>query len=183
MRQIVPSARVQTGLYSPPLHTATISAKQCNKWYCKGRKLGSMQGALISGPHLSSPPGNRGAYVHFKPRRDPGTGTGRLVVLAVGAGGCTIFYVSHREEVPYTHRKHAVFVSPETEKMLGLQTFTQVLTLARLNGTHSVYNSLVAKIKKHLLHDPLWRCCFCCFHVREAPWQLFHAGNKPSVAQ
>lgn len=86
-----------------------------------------MRSALTLGPHLSPPPGNcRGAYVHFKPRRDPAKGTRQLVVLAVGAGGFTIFYVSHREEVPYTHRKHAVFVSPETEKMLGLQTFAQV---------------------------------------------------------
>jgi hypothetical protein len=48
-------------------------------------------------------------------------------VLAVAGGGFIIFYYTHREEIPYTHRRHAVFVSPETEKMLGLQTFQQVL--------------------------------------------------------
>lgn len=49
-----------------------------------------------------------------------------MVLIAIGGGGFLVFYVTHREEVPYTHRKHAVFVSPETEMVLGLETFKQV---------------------------------------------------------
>ncbi len=49
-------------------------------------------------------------------------------MIAVAAGGVAIFYFTHLEDVPYTHRRHAVFVSPETEKVLGLQTFEQVCT-------------------------------------------------------
>jgi hypothetical protein len=65
--------------------------------------------------------------VHFKPRGGPSRGSRQTAVLAVAGGGFIIFYYTHREEIPYTHRRHAVFVSPETEKMLGLQTFQQVL--------------------------------------------------------
>ena len=44
--------------------------------------------------------------------------------MAGGAGG--IYYVTHIETVPYTHRRHAVLVSPATERSLGSQTFKQV---------------------------------------------------------
>jgi len=49
-----------------------------------------------------------------------------MVLIAIGGGGFLVFYMTHREEIPYTHRKHAVFVSPETEMVLGLETFKQV---------------------------------------------------------
>ena len=42
-----------------------------------------------------------------------------------------MYYVTHQQEVPYTHRKHAIFVSPQTEIALGLQTFQQVLHISR----------------------------------------------------
>lgn len=43
----------------------------------------------------------------------------------VGAGGA-IYYVAHIETVPYTHRRHAVLVSPATERALGAEVFKQV---------------------------------------------------------
>ena len=44
-----------------------------------------------------------------------------------GAGG--VYYVTHIETVPYTHRRHAVLVSAATERSLGAQTFKQVCLL------------------------------------------------------
>ena len=43
----------------------------------------------------------------------------------VGAGGAG-YYVAHIETVPYTHRRHAVLVSPATERALGADVFKQV---------------------------------------------------------
>jgi hypothetical protein len=47
-------------------------------------------------------------------------------MVVVGAGGA-LYYVTHLQEVPYTHRRHAIFVSPQTEIALGLATYAQVL--------------------------------------------------------
>lgn len=46
------------------------------------------------------------------------------MLVVGGAGG--VYYVAHIETVPYTHRRHAVLVSPATERSLGAQTFKQV---------------------------------------------------------
>lgn len=50
-------------------------------------------------------------------------------MILLGAGGVAlVVYVTHLEEVPYTHRKHFVLVSPSFEKALGIQQFQQVGT-------------------------------------------------------
>ena len=54
-------------------------------------------------------------------------GGGRNAYILVGIGALGgVYYVTHQQEVPYTHRKHAIFVSPQTEIQLGVQTFEQV---------------------------------------------------------
>ena len=64
-------------------------------------------------------------YVQF--RRKPVWQSGKNGYILVGVGGLgALYYVTHQQEVPYTHRKHAIFVSPETEIQLGVQTFEQV---------------------------------------------------------
>ena len=66
----------------------------------------------------------RRSYVQF--RRKP-VWSGRNAYMLVGVGTLGgIYYVNHLQEVPYTHRKHAIFVSPQTEIQLGVQTFEQV---------------------------------------------------------
>ncbi len=47
------------------------------------------------------------------------------MLVGVGAIGVVV-YVTHLEEVPYTHRRHFVLVSPELEKSLGIAQFQQV---------------------------------------------------------
>ena len=54
----------------------------------------------------------------------------RPVLLTVGGGGVVVWLAS-RQEIPYTHRRHAVLISQETEKSLGIQAFEQVPRLAR----------------------------------------------------
>ena len=71
----------------------------------------------------------RQQYAHFK-RKPFWEGRQRVILIGVGAAG-TLFYITHLQEVPYTHRKHAIFVSPQTEIALGLQTFQQVLHFAK----------------------------------------------------
>ena len=71
----------------------------------------------------------RGAFPHWisNPRNQ------RL--LFIGAAASTAVYVSSRQEIPYTHRHHAVLVDIETEKMLGEETFRQILNEAKRSNT------------------------------------------------
>ena len=78
---------------------------------------------------MTGPSGNQGllpcsGYTHFK-RRPPLAGRSGPIIIVVGGGGA-VYYFSHIEEIPYTHRRHVVFVSPQTEIQLGIQTFAQV---------------------------------------------------------
>ena len=71
----------------------------------------------------------RRQYKHFKNRRTWSAflhGRQGTVMVVLGAAG-TCYYVTHLQEVPYTHRRHAIFVSPQTEVALGLATYAQVL--------------------------------------------------------
>jgi hypothetical protein len=66
-------------------------------------------------------------YVHFESERPwyrhPAA---RYYAGGIAAAGA-LFYLSSREEVPYTHRKHAMmFVSNAMEYKLGEHTFKQV---------------------------------------------------------
>jgi len=47
------------------------------------------------------------------------------VVVLVAGGAAVAWYVS-RQEVPYTHRRHAVFVSTALEQRIGESQFQQV---------------------------------------------------------
>ena len=68
-------------------------------------------------------------YQHFRGRQPwwQSQTSVRVLVIVGGAGG--VYYVTHIETVPYTHRRHAVLVSPATERHLGTQTFKQVWPL------------------------------------------------------
>jgi predicted Zn-dependent protease len=56
-------------------------------------------------------------------------------LLFVAGTGAAAVYISSRQEIPYTHRHHSVLVDIETEKMLGEQTFRQILDDAKNKGT------------------------------------------------
>lgn len=55
------------------------------------------------------------------------------MLAMVGTGG-TVVWVSSREEIPYSGRKHAILVDIGTERELGAQTFKQVITEAKMTG-------------------------------------------------
>ena len=56
-------------------------------------------------------------------------------LLFIGATASAAVYISSRQEVPYTHRHHAILVDVETEKKLGEETFRQILNDARRSNT------------------------------------------------
>ena len=57
------------------------------------------------------------------PRPDPQRAT---VIAVVVFGGVAIFLYRSRQEIPYTHRVHTVFITPKMEKSLGESNFKQV---------------------------------------------------------
>ena len=60
----------------------------------------------------------------------------RALSLLGGAtlAGGTVVYISSREEVPYTGRKHAILVSTSLERALGETTFDQIKQDAASKG-------------------------------------------------
>ena len=56
-------------------------------------------------------------------------------LLFIGATASAAVYISSRQEIPYTHRHHAILVDIETEKKLGEDTFRQILNDARRSNT------------------------------------------------
>ena len=73
--------------------------------------------------------GRRGSFPHWiSNRRNQG-------LLVVGATASAAVYISSRQEIPYTHRHHAVLVDVDTEKMMGEQTFRQILAEAQRSRT------------------------------------------------
>lgn len=50
------------------------------------------------------------------------------------AGGSVVWY-SSREEIPFTHRMHAILVTTEMERQLGESTFAQIKEQATASGT------------------------------------------------
>ena len=76
-------------------------------------------------------------YEHFRKRTWQNyipQGRGRTVLFFLGGAGAVTYY-THLEEVPYTHRKHLVLISPATEKALGEANFKQVRAASR--NTHN----------------------------------------------
>ena len=53
---------------------------------------------------------------------------------AAVAGGSVVWY-SSRQEIPFTHRMHAILVTTEMERQLGESTFAQIKTEAARAGT------------------------------------------------
>lgn len=52
------------------------------------------------------------------------------IIIAAGVGGFAI-WVSSRQQIPYTGRYHSILVDTETERILGEQTFNQILMDAK----------------------------------------------------
>jgi hypothetical protein len=91
-------------------------------------------GQLHMRRHMGS---GRDGYTHFEHRgrryyRLSGR-TGTLLGL-IATGGMVV-WVRSREEVPYTHRRHSILVSPIQEHALGTATYAEVLAKARADGT------------------------------------------------
>lgn len=57
----------------------------------------------------------------------------RIILVVTGVGGMMV-WISSRQEVPYTGRHHSILVNVETERVLGEQTFRQVLMDAQGRG-------------------------------------------------
>ena len=67
-------------------------------------------------------------------------------ILVFTGTGVAVVYVSSRQEIPYTHRYHSVLVDVETEKMLGEQTFRQILADAKMKGTLLSKNHMASRM-------------------------------------
>jgi predicted Zn-dependent protease len=65
-------------------------------------------------------------------------------LIVLGTGG-TIIYISSRQEIPYTGRVHAILVNPEQELQLGKETYSQVLSQAKMAGRLLPYNHPATK--------------------------------------
>ncbi|PSC68549.1 Pentatricopeptide repeat-containing mitochondrial [Micractinium conductrix] len=74
---------------------------------------------------------NNGASSNESPKGV--TGSYASIVVVLGAGGAVV-WVSSQQEVPYTGRKHAIMVGPESELDLGREAFQQVLAEAKQQG-------------------------------------------------
>jgi len=91
--------------------------------------------ATAQGRQCLSPP-RRGTacreYQHFQQRtslfgRHEGLGSKRtLTWVSFAAGGCFVVWVTNREEIPYTGRKHCILVPTSMEQSIGQNTFQQV---------------------------------------------------------
>lgn len=68
----------------------------------------------------------------------------RIIIIA--GTGAVALYISSRQEIPYTHRYHSVLVDVETEKLLGEQTFRQILTEAKMKGTLLSPNHMASRM-------------------------------------
>ena len=68
-------------------------------------------------------------YTHFQRPNAFSQQQGRsgIYVAAAALGLGSIFYVNSLQEVPYTHRRHAVWLSADMERALGKAAFEQVL--------------------------------------------------------
>ncbi|KAK9808735.1 hypothetical protein WJX72_002756 [[Myrmecia] bisecta] len=78
-------------------------------------------------------------YQHFRSRggyRQGPQGSRRGVFwLTTLGGGTAVVVLTHREEIPYTHRKHTVLVSERFVQQLGLAEFERVKAAAELDGS------------------------------------------------
>jgi hypothetical protein len=117
-------------------------------------------------------------YQHFRGRQPwwQSQTSVRVVVIAGGAG--VIYYVTHIETVPYTHRRHAVLVSPATERHLGTQTFKQVrplwLSVAMRHLSQSWLWSLLSQVIEQVqqAHQGGSPQLVCIPHVS---WEMLYA--------
>jgi len=50
--------------------------------------------------------------------------------MLILGGGAAAVYLTHREEIPYSHRTHFVLCSPSTSKRIGEMTFRQIIEAA-----------------------------------------------------
>ena len=71
-------------------------------------------------------------YQHFQQRTSPfgryeGLASKRtLTWVSFAGGGCFVVWVTNREEIPYTGRKHCILVPTSMEQSIGQNTFQQV---------------------------------------------------------
>lgn len=97
-----------------------------------------------------------GEYQHFQQRnslfgRYEGLASKRtLTWVSFAAGGCFVVWVTNREEIPYTGRKHCILVPTSMEQSIGQNTFQQIRSEAKSQGTllpdHHPYVKMIKRI-------------------------------------
>ncbi|KAA6419203.1 hypothetical protein WJX79_002881 [Trebouxia sp. C0005] len=97
-----------------------------------------------------------GEYQHFQQRtslsgRYEGLASKRtLTWVSFAAGGCFVVWVTNREEIPYTGRMHCILVPTTVEQSIGQNTFVQIRSEAKSQGTllpdHHPYVKLIKRI-------------------------------------
>ena len=79
-------------------------------------------------------------------------GRSGVYVAAAALGLGSIFYVNSLQEVPYTHRKHAVWLSADMERALGKAAFEQVFHQSRGQALQ-VFEELLGALKPESLSN------------------------------
>jgi predicted Zn-dependent protease len=104
-------------------------------------RAGAKMGGVARAYHVF----RRGGYSRFGNQNDTRRAGGSFPhwisnprnqrLLFIGATASAAVYISSRQEIPYTHRHHAILVDVDTEKKLGEETFRQILNDARRSNT------------------------------------------------
>lgn len=100
---------------------------------------------------------DRSGYQHFNKRHSSATRQqGQARLLAIMAAGGGVVYFSSLQEIPYTKRRHAILISPESEMQLGEATWQQITAQAQSSRTllpsSSPPSQLVRKVASKIAH-------------------------------
>eukprot|EP00879_Flechtneria_rotunda_P023430 GHRR01024782.1.p1 GENE.GHRR01024782.1~~GHRR01024782.1.p1 ORF type:complete len:248 (+),score=80.18 GHRR01024782.1:379-1122(+) len=124
-------------------------------------------------------------YEHFEHRGSWWSENKRYILGGAGLGGFA-YYWSSRQEVPYTHRQHAIMlVSPRMELHIGQQTFQQVTQEAAMANNllppHHPYVQLVKKVGRRIAQVASDGAGGGYYkHMQDLDWE-FAVINSPDV--
>jgi hypothetical protein len=111
------------------LNTTTRRTAQYERFGFENARNSIPPGGSSPGGGGRRPGGNQHPLILALRRR---LGDRGIVLYGVGLAGCGVYYVAHLERVPETGRLRFIDVSPEKEKVMGLQA--QQETLSQYQG-------------------------------------------------